>query len=266
MYGLYNPLLVEAIMRPALKLLIILLLAEGALFFNEMRVQKPGAGPIPGITKPGLAMQFVTVEDQVTKLLGGTDTQGESNRQVLRWQQWIDFLYIALYWAFFFFVIGGPMRASQTPLGRILGQLLGVLITVAALSDVLEDVGILLALNPGHAGSFWPFPFAVTKWFCFYLGLLSAAAFFISYPRLGAFPVPSSKFDLIAIFTGISLAASSITGLVGILGATKVIDQGKAPWLAYAFVPLAVAVGLLLVWFIAGVIMRPAISLRAGQH
>lgn len=252
-------------MWPALKLLILLILVEGALLLNGLRVHRSDSKPdIAGITEPGLAMQFATSEEQVTTLLGGADAKGENNRQVLRWQQWIDFLYIALYWAFFFYVIGGPMRSERSAI-PILGSILGVLITVAALADFLEDIGILLALNPAYAGSFWPFPFAATKWFCFYLGLLSAAAFFIFYARLGAFPMPTSRLNWLGFLIGIALAASSFIGLAGILGATKIIE-GKAPWLAYAFLPLIGAIGLLLVWFIAGVVMRPAIALRPGQH
>lgn len=252
-------------MWPALKLLILLLLVFGALSLNGCRVQKTGS-TVAGISEPGLAMQFATSEKQVSTLLDGKDarTANEDNRQVLRWQQWIDFLYIALYWAFFFYVIGGPMRSESSAV-PILGKILAVLITVAALADVLEDIGILLALNSGYAGSFWPFPFAVTKWFCFYLALLCAAAFFIFYSRLGAFPMPTSRLNWLGFFIGIALAASSIIGLAGILGATGVIE-GKAPWLAAAFLPLVGAIGLLLIWFIAGVVIRPAPALRAAQR
>src|SRR5215469_6547520 len=172
------------IMVPALNLFVILIVVGIALSFNGRRVQKPdSSSPIAGIKEPGLAMEFAGSKEQVKDLLDGKDTKlpNKHNRQVLRRQQWIDFLFIALYWAFFFYVIGGPMRSERSAI-PILGLILGILITVAALADVLEDVGILLALDPTYAGPFWPHAFGVTKWFCLFLGLLSAAAFFISYP------------------------------------------------------------------------------------
>lgn len=252
-------------MRPALKLFVILIVVGTALSFNGRRVQKTNS-TIGGISEPGLAMEFASSEGQVKDLLDGKDarTPNEQNRQVLRWQQWIDFLFIAVYWAFFFYAIGGPMRSERSA-APILGQILGLLITVAALADVLEDIGILLALNPTYAGSFWPYWFGVTKWFCLFLGLFSAAAFFITYPRLGAFPMPSPKLNWLGIVIGIALAVSSIAGLVWVLGAANVIAD-KAQWLPYAVYSLGIGMGLLLIWFIAGVVMQPATSLRAGQR
>lgn len=254
-------------MRPALKLFIILIVVIGALSFNGRRVQKPASSsPIVGISEPGLAMEFASSEGQVKDLLDGRDakTPNEHNRQVLRWQQWIDFLFIALYWAFFFYVIGGPMRSERSAI-PILGKILGILITVAALADVLEDIGILLALNPAYAGSFWPFPFGVTKWFCLYLVLLLAAAFFIFYPRLGAFPMPASKLDWLGVVIGIALAASAVAGLIWIVAVAKGAET-KEDMLIRTFVPLLIGMGFLLIWFIAGALKRPATTLRAGQH
>ena len=252
-------------MWPALKLFIILIVVIGALSFNGRRVRKPVAtSDIAGVTEPGLAMEFASSEDQVTTLLGGADTQHMGNRQVLKWQQWIDFLFIALYWAFFFYVIGGPMRSERSAI-PILGKILGILITVAALADVLEDIGILLALNPGYAGSFWPYWFGVTKWFCLFLGLFSAAAFFITYPRLGAFPMPASKLDWLGIVIGIALAASAVAGLIWIVAVARGAET-KEDMLIRTFGPLLIGMGFLLIWVIAGALRRPTKTLRAGQH
>ena len=250
-------------MRAALKLLVLLITVQVALVFNGSRFHKPvSTSEIAGITEPGLAMEFASSQEQVKTLLDDSDPKNQ-NRQVLKWQQWIDFLYIALYWAFFFYVVGGPMRGERSAL-PLLGQIVGALITVAALCDVLEDVGILLALRSTYSGTFWPFEFALAKWFCFYLVLLIAAVFFVRYPRLGAFPMPASRLDLLGIVTGILLAASSVTGLIGTLSVAGMIPD-KAPWVAYAFLPLLGTIVFLLVWFIAGVVMQPTRSVRASQ-
>lgn len=249
-----------------LLLLLLLLLCGIALFVNGRRVHPMPHSSISGIEgNPGLAMEFARSQDQVTALLGPPNTeQAISNRKIMAWQQYIDFFYIVLYWAFFFFVVGGPMRASHMLAGRLLGQLLGVLITVAAIADILEDIGILLALRPGYEGPFWPFGFGVTKWLCFYVALLSSTAFFAAYPRLGNFPMASSRLDLVAIAVGILLFVSSVAGLIGAIGAAGSIPD-QAAWLPKAFLPLLIAFPLLLAWFASGMVLYPPATVHSGH-
>ncbi|HEY6250201.1 MAG TPA: hypothetical protein VI685_09575 [Candidatus Angelobacter sp.] len=251
---------------PGLLLLLALVVLSLILGWNDSLVQPVPNSSISGIKgRPGLAMEFASSQRQVKDLLDVADTQpAKSNRRIIARQQYIDFFYIVTYWAFFFFVIGGPMRTSQIPAGRMLGQLLGVLITLAAVADVLEDFGILFAVRPAYDGWFWPFGFGVTKWLCFYLALLSSAPFFITYPRLGNFPMSASRLDWIAVFIGILLVVSSFVGLVGTIGAIRATPD-TASWLVKSFKPLALAFLLLLAWFGMGIAGRVIVNWRSAH-
>src|SRR5215472_2617791 len=130
--------------------------------------------PIAGIKNPGLAMQFAQSEKDVKGLLGDPDPQAghaqaaRDNRQIMREQQYLDFVFMALYWMFFVLVVSVAMRASAK--GRWLGWLVAAVISLTVVADVFENIGILSAVRV-PSGSFWPFPFAVTKWLLFFATL-----------------------------------------------------------------------------------------------
>ena len=236
-------------MQRELLLLVLLVVCGIVLALNGNRVKAVPGSSIAGIRNPGLAMEFASSASEVSGLLDTKDPdQAARNRSALRIQQWIDFLFIFLYWALFFYVIGGALLKSAAPTASALGIALAILITIAALADVLEDIGILLALRPQYNGGFWPFHFGVTKWLCFFLALLVSSQFFLRYPRLGTFPVTPSWWHFLAIVIGVFFLGSSLIGLAGTLGAVR----GNGAWIIVASYGFPLPFLLLLIWFWVG--------------
>ena len=68
---------------------------------------------VAGIELPGVAMQFSQSDEDVTGLLGKPDPRAAiDNRQIMREQQYLDFVFMAFYWMVFVFVLSEPMRQS----------------------------------------------------------------------------------------------------------------------------------------------------------
>lgn len=176
-----------------------------------------------GIAKPGLAMEFASsttdVENAFTLKPESCPRipDGVLKYQVIR-QQYLDFVFIGLYWAVFFFVIGRSLMLSPGGVAWIFGLLVCICITLAAIADVLEDVAILHVICGGHR--FWPLWFGAPKWMFYFLAMgFSAALFFLRPATVFATP-PTARFSglvtVSVIVSGVLLTAGSLAGLTSL--------------------------------------------------
>ena len=202
-------------------LLLSLLMVWAVFMSTAARFQLPGAAPDIAINKaPGVAMQFTNSPQCVVALLGERLTEpGTSNWRAMRQQQYLDFIFIFLYWATFFFVIGGALRHSTSGLARKLGWLVGIFITLGAVADIGENIGILFALSSTHQGVLWPLPFAIAKWISVFLALAFSAPLFLFYPKFGDLPLPTPLSSWVPRSLGIIFAASAVSGVAGTIAA-----------------------------------------------
>ena len=200
--------------------LLIVLIAWAAIMRHNLapfKLQRPCVAGFQG--SPGVQIELASDASQVACLLEpANDVSSDTKRQIMREQQYLDGILIPLYWAIFWFVIGGPLWASGNIAGRALGLLLRVSVTVAAIADYLEDMAILSAICSTYQGRLWPFTFGFPKWLFFLLALGLSGVFFIGYPKFGAFSasVPHWK-TLAARFLGVVLLVISGLGLFGII-------------------------------------------------
>lgn len=168
---------------------------------------------------PGVAIELASDGNQVACLLEPVKgISSDEKRQIMREQQYLDGIFIPLYWAFFWFVIGGPLWSSGTTAGRALGLLLRLSVTLAAIADYLEDMAILSAICSTYQGHLWPFTFGFPKWLFFLLGLGFSGVFFLGYPKFGAFSASAPRWKIQAArFLGILILAVSALGLFGLI-------------------------------------------------
>lgn len=170
----------------------------------------------------GLLMQLTESREQVMRLLGDPENAldakiAQTNRDIMRHQQYLDFAFILLYWGFFVFVVSAPLRRSGNNLGKLLGQLLVVCITATAVVDYVEDAAILHVLD-GEAGAFWPHPFGLAKWTLFFLALGISAYFLSRYPKFGVFPGTDRRWPRgLYKLTGWFFAAGAVAGVAGVV-------------------------------------------------
>jgi len=233
-------------------LVLLLLLAASAvtLMIHGRQLQPKADSHIAGLNgNAGVQMEFAKNSTDVSGLLGEAGLDNP-NWAIMRQQQYLDFPFIVLYWAVFFYTIGGPLRNSTASAGHTLGYLLGLFITIAALADFLEDGGILAALSSSHQGLLWPFPFGVTKWLFVFLSLGLSGCFLVSYPKLGVFAFPASTLTTALVrITGAFFLAAGLTGLIGAVGAIfqkgpLVLLGGLLSFIGSIFLIVAVALGL----------------------
>lgn len=169
---------------------------------------------------------------------------GDMNRQVVRELQYLDFVYIPLYWAFFYFAIAGAFSDSGP--GHGLAKALRVVISIAAVADYLEDAAIFNALDPTYRGALWPFPFGFTKWLFFFLALACAGSLLVRYAKRGSFYTPPSRLDSVAGWlSGLALLGSALLGLAATI--ITIMDRGFL--LAPALLLTAAGIFVLLFWF-----------------
>lgn len=199
---------------------------------------------------PGIQMELVDKASQVTCLLGQLGMEpGDSNRQIMREQQYLDFVFIPIYWAFFYFAIGGALRGSGAAAGRAIAKWLRLFISIAAVADYLEDAAILRALDPTYHGAILPFPFGFTKWLFFFLALAVSSLLFLRYPKLGSFPMAPSRLDSAAHWlVGLSFLVGALLGLAGTIGTFA--NQGSL--LLLGLLPVLFGIAVLLLWFWRG--------------
>jgi hypothetical protein len=245
-------------MRRNLLLLIALITWSSVLLINSRTFQVDDSKAISGIHKsPGLAMEFARNQQEVKDLLGDPDqtpvaAATTKNWQAMRRQQYLDFVLIVLYWSFFVFAISAAMRASGA--APRLGWLVAILISLAALADILEDVAILETLQ-SQPGNLYPFPFGVAKWLCFFGVLGFSSPLFLRYPGLGSFSFPANRrIRWLILVTGVAFLAASLLGLAAVAGAY----MGKGSLFAGASIALLVSFLAVLVLFLAGAGLAPS--------
>jgi hypothetical protein len=172
---------------------------------------------VSGILQPGMKMQLVHSPMQVTNLLG--NPSASTNWGNMREQQFMDFLFILLYWALFVFVVSACMRESNSGMGRLLGWLVLICITVAAVADEAEDAAILHVLQ-GGTGDFWPYHYCLTKWGFYFLALGFSSALFLGYPKFGDFSLSKDRSRWRKI-TGALFLCGAVVGVSGVLAIVK---------------------------------------------
>jgi hypothetical protein len=239
-------------MRRNLLLLVALIAWSIVMLVSSRTFQVDECKAIAGIHKsPGLAMEFAHNQQQVKDLLGDPDQTPVSdattkNWQAMRRQQYLDFVLIALYWSFFVFVISAAMRASGS--APRLGWLVAVLISLAAVADILEDVAILEILQ-SPPGNLYPFPFGVAKWLCFFGVLGFSSPVFLGYPKFGSFSFPVNRWiRWLSLATGVAFLTASLLGLAAVAGAYT----GRGSLFACASIALLVSFLAVLILFLAG--------------
>lgn len=244
---------------------------------------------VQNLPNRGVVMQFTQSREQVIALLGNPDEKdptspdgksaearnAEANWATMVRQQYIDFVFIPLYWALFFFALSGPMRRSGNGAGRILGRLAAICITAAAIADYVEDFAILHVLGKGE-GNFWPCNYAAMKWTFFYLTIGISSLLFLFYPKLGSFSGTQEggpswlRWTTAGLrwTTGFAFLAGSIEALIAI--PIILSSQRNGEWLARAQ-KLGIVLGFLLLllffvvsWIAERVIHRQARTLAAG--
>lgn len=207
-------------MRQNLSILIALILCSLILGGHGIGFHPPESKQsfeVSGILQPGMKMQLVHAPTQVTNLLG--NPSASTNWGNMREQQFMDFLFILLYWALFVFVVSACMRESNSGMGRLLGWLVSICITVAAVADEAEDAAILHVLQ-GGTGDFWPYHYCLTKWGFYFLALGFSSILFLGYPKFGDFGLSKDKSRWRKI-TGALFLTGAILGLSGVLTIVK---------------------------------------------
>jgi hypothetical protein len=253
-------------MRRNLFLLFALIIWAIVLLVNGRNFQVGDSKAIAGIHKsPGLAMEFAQNQQQVKDLLGdpGQTPVTEAttkNWQTMRCQQYLDFVFIALYWSFFVFVISAAMRASGS--APRLGWLVAILISLAAVADILEDVAILEMLQ-SPPGNLYPFPFGVAKWLSFFGVLGFSSLLFLRYPGRGSLSFPVNRWIRgLTLVTGVAFLAASLLGLAAVAGAY----MGRGSLFAGANIALLVSFLAVLILFLAGagLLRSQKVAIRAS--
>lgn len=207
-------------MRQNLSILIALILCSLILGIHGIGFHPPEpkqAFEVSGILQPGMKMQLVDPSTKVTNLLGNPSTS--KNWGIMQEQQFMDFLFILLYWALFVFVISACMRESSSGMGRLLGWLVLICITVAAVADEAEDAAILHVLQ-GGTGDFWPYHYCLTKWSFYFLALGFSSALFLGYPKFGDFGLSKDR-SMWRKITGTLFLMGAILGVSGVLMIVK---------------------------------------------
>jgi hypothetical protein len=239
-------------MRRDLLMLVVMILWSLWMIISAKKFKVDDSRSIAGIRKsPGVAMEFARRPQEVVDLLGDPDAHDRAaaqaahdNRQAMKRQQYLDFVFIVLYWMVFVFAIAAAMRQAVP----WLGGLLVALISAAAVADVLEDIGILGAVGAFHC-PFWPFPFGVTKWLMFFAALGLSSLLFLFYPRFGTFPSSFPGWaDWPRLVVGATFLAGSAVGIAAVAGAVR----GHGSLFALAQLALLVGFIALLILFVAG--------------
>lgn len=233
----------------------ILLSINGCRFKAPKSPSDPAGILVSGIDpkQRGLLMQFVHSRAQVVNLLGNPAQKEDAavaqwNRKIMRQQQYLDFAFIILYWTFFVFVLSASMRRSSNRAGRLLGWMVFICISVAALADFTEDAGILNALDLQGTSGFWPYNYGLTKWAFLFLALGISSLLFLRYPKFGDFSDLRKDWPIPRIATGIAFLAGSVLGIIGVIA---IAAWGNGVWLTYGQLGL-LGFATLFIFFLGG--------------
>lgn len=231
-------------------LLLLLALFGWVVLMSALDTLPPSRNPILGIAKPGLAMEFASSGRQVDNLLAGIPGHDDSRSVIIR-QQFLDVVFIGLYWLLFVVAVARTMKLSGSELARRFGLFVTISISAAAILDLLEDVGILCALKV-FPQKIWPIWFGPHKWLFFFLTLAVSSPVFLLYPKLGSFGPANSKWtERFACLTGILFVIAAGFGIVGVVKSfsgdgSLVIEAGvfyASAFLFFLFLLLAEAFG-----------------------
>jgi hypothetical protein len=96
--------------------------------------------PVRGIADPVVALQMARNADEVEAIMGEAPS---ADREVMRVKQYVDFPLIAGYLALALLIAGALVRTRHRSLALVMG---GVAV-LAALADILENLGTLRVVN-----------------------------------------------------------------------------------------------------------------------
>jgi hypothetical protein len=165
----------------------------------------------------GIAVELSRGRQDFVQMVGPRDqdpySAGSRNRSLLRWQQFLDFLFIALYLALFW-ILGGVEISAGFGGSLFLGIAVRAAIVLAAVFDVLEDRAILRAVGDDSYAQ--PIRnFGVPKWVFFFLALILVSVLFL-YLCLRSHDAGSLDRALAGLI-GLLLAAGGLLGLAGLI-------------------------------------------------
>jgi patatin-like phospholipase len=233
----------------------------------------PKHSNVKGITGAGLVMEFAQEPLDVerafqpddgapTAACKGSATEIDAckrsgYRSTLLLQQALDVVFILLYWAFFF-CFGKVLRRTDPPNAPALGRVMQICMSVAAISDLIEDAGIWRAVSPGYDGAFWPYPFALLKWFLVFAVFAVVGWALLRFPRLGDFDLSPTKWIVrLARLAGLLFALSGVLGIAGTAG--RIAGNGQL--LTLGALGMLIAFPLVTALFLAG--LKPLSSVPA---
>jgi carboxypeptidase PM20D1 len=192
---------------------LILVLTATFLVMGATASFDPPPDEPQGLGSPVLEMEMVRSADEIHAVL--RDPVGWHNREVMRLQICEDWPFIVLYWLFFLGLGVILFRCNWTG-ARVLGVLLVFSATAAAGGDVLEDLGILRALDADVASLDDSMAYAIrtpslAKWGLLAGVYLAAAPLFLSYRRgpIGA--------GFLSTLGGVLLLLAAAFGFAGVI-------------------------------------------------
>ncbi len=201
-------------MTALLRLAGILILCLAGIWARMYATQSFDPPPlVPGsLHSPIVAMELVRSPAEVRSLL--RDPMGQHNRDVMRKQIRLDWLFIGTYWLLFS-LLGLVLLNCRWPGARLLGVVVVLGAFAAAQWDIFEDLGILLVLDTpvGDLNETMPANIrtaSLVKWGLLSLVEAGLAFLFLAYGRKEWFP------RLLTTAAGLSFAAASILGLGGL--------------------------------------------------
>jgi len=168
----------------------------------------------------GIAVELARSQSDFLQMVGspgaGSGSPVASTRSWLGRQQYLDFLYIALY-VVLFWILGGVEMSEGFSGAFLLGVAARAAIVLAGGFDVIEDVAILRALR-GNPFTQAIRTFGLPKWGFFFLAALLVSAWFLYFclhsPAVGG---AGGVNRALAGLTGLLLAAGGCLGLAGVI-------------------------------------------------
>lgn len=222
------------------RFVLLLLLVSWALLMSWSGSSLPRVN-IKGITSAGVAMQFAHSRADVDEIVAPDGLGNSSTNATLLRQQYLDFIFIGLYWAFFM-ALASPLCLSDRKGWRLLGQAARICISIAALSDLAENFAIVSCIGPFGLPHFWPFGFAVAKWTLFFATLGLIAPGLVFYGRLVPLLIQRPpRIAVLARIAAVFFAAAALCGIIGVVGRVFGSGQFLSPGfllMAAGFLPL----------------------------
>jgi hypothetical protein len=168
-----------------------------------------GSRPVRGISSPVLALEVARNVDEVDAILGDAPS---ADREAMRIKQYADFGFICAYASLYV-----VMSLLLMPEGRAIAILAGILGVIAAILDVIENLGILRVVDTDLAHT------------------TQAMIDAVRYPSLAKWGLASIALGLLAIlFLRVQRAGPRITGALyltaALLGLYGLYDNAFLQW------------------------------------